>query len=475
MASTMDRKENNVVVLTIDVSPEDFSEALQRSFRKNAGKFNIPGFRRGKAPIGIVTKYYGEGVLYDDAIDFAGTPAYAAALAEYGLDPVGRPEMDIVEIGKNVGLKFTVTVTVKPDVTLGKYIGVEAVKPDFPVADADVDKEMARVQERNSRQIPVEDRAIQDGDTANIDYEGFVDDVAFDGGKGSSYDLRIGSKTFIPGFEEKLVGHNGGEEFDIEVTFPDDYSSDELKGKTARFHVKVNSVKTRELPVLDDEFAKDVSEFDTLAEYRESLRAKLLENAEHRADGIFEENVIQAVVAGATVDVPPVMIENEVENMIEEQKNQMKYQGIELDQYLGYIGQTLDSFKAELHQPAEKRIRTRLVLDAVAKAENIAAGEEDIEAEVTRMAAQYGMKAEDLKARLEESGKGAAAENSFIKDNVIGKKTIEMLKAAAVKIPEPPAADAGEPAPKAKKAAKKPKAKKESSPDAKEEAPEPAE
>jgi trigger factor len=454
MASILEKKENNVVVLTIDVSPEDFGEALQRAFRKNVNRFSIPGFRPGKAPLGIVTKYYGEGVLYDDAIEFAGTPAYTAALAEHGLDPVGSPEMDILTIGRSTGLKFTVTVTVKPEVVLGRYSGVEAVMPEFPVGEDDVDKELTRVQERNSRQVPVDGRAIQADDTANIDYEGFIGQVPFEGGKGASYDLRIGSHTFIPGFEEQMIGKISGEESDIEVTFPEDYNSDELKGKTARFHVKVNSVNIRELPVLDDEFAKDVSEFDTLAEYRESLRAKLQESSRHRADGIFEENVIQAVVANAAVEIPPVMIEQEVGHMIEEQKNQMKYQGIELEQYLGYVGQTMESFQAELQQPAASRVKTRLVLEAVAKAENVTASEEEIAAEIERMAAQYGMKAEDLMTRLGER------ESGFAKDSVVSRKTVEMLTAAAVKTASPPEAQAAVKKPDEANAAKPKKPRK---------------
>jgi trigger factor len=438
MASTIEKKENNVVVLTIDVSAESFADALQRSFRKNAGKFNVPGFRKGKAPMSIITKYYGEGVLYDDALDFAATPAYAAAVAEHGLEPVSRPEMDILEMKRSTGIKFSVTVTVKPEVTLGQYIGVEAVMPDYPVSDADVEKELARVQERNSRLIPVDGRAAQDGDTVNIDYEGSLDGVPFDGGKGSSYDLKIGSKTFIPGFEEQIIGHGAGESFEVGVTFPEDYNSEELKGKAAIFKVVVNAVKNRELPVLDDEFAKDVSEFDTLAEYRDSLRAKQVEASEKRARGVFEENVIQAVVKNATVDIPVVMIDQEIDHMVEEQKNQMSYQGIELEQYLGYINQTLDSFKEQLREPAENRVRTQLTLAAIGKAEKIEVTDEELDAEIERMAVMYSMKAEDLKARI------APGENGFVRESVIHRKTVDLLTAAAVQTSPPPATKSDE-------------------------------
>lgn len=437
MASVMEKKEKNVVTLTIDVSPEAFAEALQRAFAKNKNRFSVPGFRKGKAPMQIVTKYYGEGVLYDDAIDFAATPAYTAAIKEHGIEPVSRPDMDIIEIGREVGLKFTVDVTVKPEVELGQYKGVEAVMPVVEITDEDVERELKSVQERNSRQIMIEDRAVQEGDTANIDYEGFLDGVPFEGGKGADYDLKIGSNTFIPGFEEQLIGKNAGEEFDIDVTFPEDYGSEELKGKAVVFHIKLNEIKVRELPELDDEFAKDVSEFDTLDEYKASLREKLADNAQKRADGTFEDNVVQAVSANATVDIPDAMIDREVEQMIQEQSQQMRYQGIELEQYLGYIGQTMDAFREQLRDAASRRILMSLVIEAVAKAENIEASEEEVEAEIERLAGMYQMKAEDLKSRM------LGDDDNFVKENVIRQKAVELLKAEAVKI-APPAVEESE-------------------------------
>ena len=431
MASVMEKKEKNVVTLTIDVSPEAFAEALQRAFAKNKNRVSVPGCRKGKAPMQIVTKYYGEGVLYDDAIDFAATPAYTAAIKEHGIEPVSRPDMDIIEIGREVGLKFTVDVTVKPEVELGQYKGVEAVMPLVEITDEDVERDLKSVQERNSRQIKIEDRAVQEGDTANIDYEGFLDGVPFEGGKGADYDLKIGSNTFIPGFEEQLIGKNAGEEFDIDVTFPDDYGSEELKGKAVVFHIKLNEIKVRELPELDDEFAKDVSEFDTLDEYKASLREKLADNAQKRADGTFEDNVVQAVSANAKVDIPDAMIDREVEQMIQEQSQQMRYQGIELEQYLGYIGQTMDAFREQLRDAASRRILMSLVIEAVAKAENIEASEEEVEAEIERLAGMYQMKAEDLKSRM------LGDDDNFVKENVIRQKAVELLKAEAVKIAPP--------------------------------------
>ncbi|MBP1757387.1 MAG: tig [Firmicutes bacterium] len=465
MASVMEKKENNLVVLTIDVSPETFANALQRSFKKNAGRFNVPGFRKGKAPMHIVTKYYGEGVLYDDAIDFAANPAYLEAIKEHNLDVVSRPELDIQSISKEEGLKFTVQVTVKPEIVLGDYIGVEAESPEFPVSDEDVERDLVRVQERNARLLPVEGRAIESGDTANIDYEGFNDGVPFEGGKGASYDLKIGSNTFIPGFEDALIGKTAGESFDLPITFPADYGSADLAGKDVVFQVKVNEVKFRELPKLDDEFAKDVSEFDTLDEYKASLRAKLEESAANRAKGVFEDNVIKAVVDNATIDVPTVMIDNELDQMVNEQSQQMRYQGFELEQYLSYMGQTVDTFKEQLRDSAEARVRTNLVLEAIAAKEAIVASEEEVEAEIARMATMYGMTAEDLKSRI------APGENSFVSDSVVRNKTIALLVDGAVKVAakaEDETDDAKKPAKAKAKTAKK-KADKSEAGDASEE------
>ncbi len=426
MGATVEKKENNVVTLAIEVSPEDFRGALAQAYAKNAKRFSVPGFRKGKAPMGLVTKYYGEGVLYDDAIDLAANPAYQAAIEEHGLDPVSRPEIDITSIGGDKGLSFTVTVTVRPEVTLGQYLGIEAVRPEYPVTEEEVEAEINRVRERNSRLVPVEDRAVADGDTANIDYEGFVDDVAFEGGKGSEYDLRIGSGTFIPGFEEQLIGKSAGEECEVNVTFPEDYGNESLKGKKAVFKVRINSVKFRELPVLDDEFAKDVSEFDTLEAYRESIRAKRAEGAETRAKAEFENNVVRAVVSNASVDVPDVMIENELDSMIESQSMEMRYQGIELDTYLQYMGKTREEFREGLRVSAEERVRTNLVLDAIVKAEKTEVTDAEIEEEVERMAKMYGLQADDIRERM------VAGENSYVRDSIAVRKTVEMLAGKAV-------------------------------------------
>lgn len=432
MSTLIEKKDNQIVILTIDVPAEDFSEALKRSFVKNTNRFNVPGFRRGKAPMGIVTKYYGEGVLYDDAIDFIATPAYAKAVKEHSLEPVSRPDMDIISISREEGLRFSVTITVKPDVTLGDYRGVEAIRPEYPVTEADVDRDLQRVIERNARMIPVEDRPLQEGDTANIDYEGCLESVPFEGGKGAGYDLKIGSKTFIPGFEDQLIGKSTGEEFAIDVTFPEDYENAELQNKAVVFTGKVNSIKVRELPVADDDFARDVSEFNSLAEYRESLRSKLVESAQLRADASFEDNVVRAAVEKTSIVIPQVMIDQEVDHMVEEQQNQMRYQGIELEQYLQYVGQDMAAFREQLRESAESRVKTTLVLEAIAKTEAIVATEAEIDAEIDRMAGLYNMKPEDLRSRL------ATSESDFVRGTVINQKTVALLKESAIAIAAPP-------------------------------------
>jgi trigger factor len=461
MAVEIQKKENSVVVLTIDVDPATFAKSMQRSFNKNARRFSIPGFRAGKAPYNVVLKYYGEGVLYDDAVDACINEEYPKVVVAHGLQPVARPEIDILEIGSAKGLKFTATITVKPDVTLGQYLGVSAEKPEYPVTEEDVDRDLERVRERNARMVPVEDRPIADGDTVTLDYEGTVDGVPFEGGKGENHDLKIGSNSFIPGFEAQLAGHVAGESFDVDVTFPEDYHNESLRGQKAVFAVKIHAVKLRELPVLDDEFAKDVSETDTLVAYRESLRAKLVEDAEHRAEHAFEENVLKAVVENASVEIPQPMIDREVDHMVEDYTQRMRYQGLELDQYLQYLGQTMEEFRKGFADMAASRVKTQLVVETVAKAEQVSASDEEVEEEVSRMATMYGMKPEELKNRITQG------EDGFLRENVVSRKTIDLLTAAAKattpaseKTEKTNKAEKSEPAAKAPKARKNAKAPK---------------
>ena len=424
--ASIEKKEKSEVVLTIEISKEDFSNALMESYKKNRNRFQIPGFRKGKVPYHLVKQYYGEGVFYDDAIDFCANPAYKNAIEEHKLDVVSRPEMDIVEIGSEKGLIFTATVTEKPPVTLGVYKGVEAPYHYHPAAEEDVTAELSRIQDRNSRMIPVEDRPIQDGDTVTIDYEGFVDGVAFEGGKGENHDLKIGSKSFIPGFEEQLIGHGAGEEFAISVSFPEEYHSEELKGKEASFQVAVHGIKAKELPVLDDEFAKDVSEFDTLEEYKEDILKKKEEENKNHAENSFQDSVLGVVCENAEVEIPECMIDSEVEHMYDDQAMRMRYQGLEMDQYLQYLGQTADDMKSNLRSTALPRVKSNLVVEAIMKAEGIEATDEDVEKEIESMASSYSMSVEDLKQNF-------GGNDGFIRENLAMRKTVNMLAESAVK------------------------------------------
>ena len=420
MSSQIERKEHNVVELYIEISQEDFNEAMNRAFRKNAKRFSIPGFRKGKAPIGMVKRYYGEGVLYDDAIDECVNPAYIEAIQEHGLDPVSRPELDVKEIGSDKGLKVTITVINKPDVQLGEYKGVEAVRPNSEISDEEVEAELKRIQQRNARMVPVDDRPAKEGDTVNINYEGLKDGIPFDGGTAEDHDLKLGSNSFIPGFEDQLIGTNPGDEVDVELSFPEEYHAAELAGQPVVFKVRVNSIKEEEIPELDDEFAKDVSEFDTLDEYRADLRASLEKRADSAADSEFEQNVILAVAENATIDLPDVMIDNEVEQMYNQQVQQMMGLGLSMDDYLGYLNRTEEEMKAEMRESAETRVRTTLTLEAIASVENFEVTDEDRETEYKEMAEQYNLEVDRVKEII-------GTESSML-DNDIRVKAIAMIK-----------------------------------------------
>lgn len=419
-------KKDNIVVISLEASAEEFKDAMMKSFNKNKNRFQIPGFRKGKAPYKLVMQYYGEGALYDDAIDFIVNPQYSEAIKEHDLKVVSRPELDIQEIGEDKGMKYTITVTVKPEVELGQYEGVEATYRYVAPTDETVENELKRQQERNGRKVPVEDRAVADGDIVTIDYEGFVDGVAFDGGKDEGYDLTIGSNSFIPGFEEQLIGHNIDEEFPITVTFPEDYHAENLKGKEATFQIKIHAIKVKELPELNDDFAKDVSEFDTLDEYKADIMKTQSEQAEKAAKDSFENEVVKVVCENAKVDIPSCMVDTEVDNMIDEQSYRMRAQGIALETYLQYMGQTMDEYKLGLRTMAETRVKTSLVIEACGKAMNIEATDADVEEEAEKIASQYGMKKEDFLARI-------AGNDQFIRDSIVGRKTVDALTEKAKK------------------------------------------
>jgi len=424
--ASVEKKDNNIVVISLEASPEEFKDALMKSFNKNKNRFQIPGFRKGKAPYKLVTQYYGEGVLYDDAIDFVVNPAYTAAVKENDIKVVSRPELDIQEIGADKGMKYTVTVTVKPEVELGQYEGVEAAYSYVAPSDETVEAELKRIQDRNGRMVPVEDRAVESGDTVTIDYEGFVDGVAFEGGKDEGHDLKIGSNTFIPGFEDQLIGHNIDEEFPIQVTFPEEYHAENLKGKEATFQVKIHAIKVKELPELDDDFAKDVSEFDTLDEYKADIKKSQEESAKKTAQDLFENEVVKAVCENAKVDIPECMVDTEIDSMIDEQNYRMRSQGIDLNTYLQYMGQTMDEYRAGLRTMAETRVKSSLVLEACAKAMNIEATDADIEEEAEKIASQYGMKKDDFMARIKDN-------DEFLRESIVGRKTVDALAEKAVK------------------------------------------
>lgn len=426
MAVKTEQIEKNLVKLTFEVSAEKFEEGMQKAYLKNMKKYNVPGFRKGKVPRKIVEKYYTEAVFYDDAINYVIPDAYEAAVKESELDVVAKPELDVEEIKKGQPVVFTALVTTRPEVKLGEYKGVTIEKIEHNVGDEEVAKELENVQKKNARLISVEDRAVENGDIATIDFEGFVDGVAFEGGKGEEYDLEIGSGTFIPGFEEQLVGAAIGAEVDVNVTFPEEYHSDELAGKAAVFKVTVKALKMRELPELNDDFATEVSEFETLDEYKADLKKKLEAKAENQTKAEMENAVVEKVIEGAEVEIPQAMIETQIDNMVYDFAQRLMYQGLNLDQYMQYTGMTKDMFRAQFAKDAEKRVRGSLVLDAIAADAGIVVGDEEYEMKLVDMAKQYNMEFDKLKENIGE------AEAESIKKNMVSEKTVDMLVNNAV-------------------------------------------
>ena len=386
----------NEVKLEITIEAEKFENAMKKVYFQNAKYFNIPGFRKGKAPMNIVEKYYGAQIFYEDAFNEVATEAYDEALAENKIEAVSRPEVDIIQMEKGKDVIFTAVVQTKPEVELGKYKGVEIAKVEYKVEDKDIEHELGHMQEHNSRLVTVEDRALENGDISTIDFEGFVDGVAFEGGKAEGHELEIGSGSFIPGFEDQLVGMKIDEEKDINVKFPEEYFSKDLAGKDAVFKVKLHAIKKKELPELDDEFAKDVSEFDTLAELKASIKEKLEKNNEQRAKYETEEAAIKAVCEASKLDIPSGMIDLEVDNMLKDFEQRLSYQGLNMEQYLKMIGRTEEEMRKEYEPQATEAIKSRLVLEAIINAEKIEASEEEIKAKMEEMAKNYGKKVEEL-------------------------------------------------------------------------------
>ena len=401
MSVQVEKLEKNMAKLTVEVSTEDFKAAIKKAYNKTKNRFAIPGFRKGKASQAVIEKMYGEAVFYEDAADEAINASYAEAMKESGLDIVSRPEVTIEQIGKDQAFIYSALVAVKPEVTLGEYKGVEVEKADASVTAEDVEAELKRVQEQNARLLTIEDRPVADGDQTVIDFEGFVDGKGFEGGKAEDYPLTIGSHSFIDTFEEQLIGKNIGEECEVNVTFPTEYHAAELAGKPAMFKVTVKEIKAKELPVLDDEFASEVSDFDTLDEYKKDIEKKLQERKEKAAASQNEDRVVAKVVENATMEIPDRM----VDNMLQDTARRMQSQGLSMDLYMKYTGMNVDQMKDQLRPDAVKRIQTRLVLEAVAKAENIEVSEEKIDEEIAKMAESYKMEADKLKSYMTDSDK----------------------------------------------------------------------
>ena len=389
-----EKLEKSRVALTVEVDAATFEAAIEKAYRKVRNQINVPGFRKGKAPRKMIENLYGVGVFYDEAINIAMPEAYAAAVESEKLEVVGYPEVELLDVGKD-GFSFKATVPVYPEVTLGQYKGLEAPKAEVKVAAADVNQRLKSMAERNSRLVSV-DRKVKKGDVANIDYEGFDAGKPFDGGKGEGFDLEIGSGSFVPGFEDQIIGMSAGEEKDIDITFPEDYHKD-LAGKAVVFHVKVNAVKVKEIPAIDDEFAKDVSEFDTLADLKKDLKAKMTADRQQAVDRAFEDDLMGKVADGITCDVPDAMVEEQAKRFVENLKLQIQQQGIPYDQYLKLTNMTEADLVGQAQEPALRQVKLELAMAAIATAENVEVSEEEIEGEYGKMAEQYGMKAEDLK------------------------------------------------------------------------------
>lgn len=418
MSLQVEKLEKNMAKLTVEVPAEQFEAALKTSFQKNKNKFSIPGFRKGKAPQAMVEKMYGVGVLYDDAIDTLLDSTYADAVKESGLEIVSRPEIGIEQIEKGKTFIYTALVAVKPEVTLGEYKGVEVEKAKPEVTDADVETELKKVQDQNSRMVNVEDRAVENGDHTVIDFEGFVDGQPFEGGKSEAYPLVIGSHSFIDTFEEQLIGKNIGDEVEVNVTFPAEYHAAELAGKPAVFKVKIHEIKTKELPELNDEFAGEVSEFETMDEYKSDIRAKLAETKQQQATTENENNVVEKVVENASMEIPDAMIDEQVREMINDYARRMQSQGISLEQYMQFTGMTIEKLQEQSRPQAEKRIRTRLVLEAVVAAENIQVSDEAVDAEIAKMAETYKMEADKVRSIMGEAGIAQMKEDMAVQEAV---------------------------------------------------------
>ena len=416
----VEKKENSLMYLEIEVAADVFKDAMMKSYRQNVKSIAIPGFRKGKVPKQIIEKLYGEAVFYDDAINFCCPDAYEEAVKESGIDPVEMPKIDIISIKEGDPFVFSATVTVRPEVTLGEYKGIEAEKPAVVVSDEEIGNELAKMQDNAASIETIEEGKAEKGDTVTLDFDGSVDGVPFDGGKAEGFRLELGSGQFIPGFEDQLIGAELGADIDVKVTFPEEYHAAELAGKDAVFKCKMHKAERKNLPALDDEFAKDVSEFDTLEELRQNTAENLLHAKEHEAEHKFEDAVVDAVVANASVEVPQCMIDQQCERMVQDMSYRLQSQGLTMDSYLSYTGLTLDNIKEQMKDGAAENVKRSLVLEAIMKAEGIEASDEDVEAEYAKMADMYKMEVEKVKEIM-------AANEADLKADLSVQKTVKFI------------------------------------------------
>ena len=426
MSHTYEKISSNKAKLSFVIPAEQFDEAMQKAYLKNRSRINVPGFRKGKAPRALIERMYGEGVFYDDALELLFPDAYEAAVKENDLKPVDRPEMTSVDqIGAGQDLKFTCEVFVRPDVELGQYKGLEVEVTKQTVSEDDVNARIEQDRQKGARTIDVEDRPVEEGDTVNLDYAGSVDGVAFAGGTAQGQTLKIGSHQFIPGFEEQMVGMQIGEEKDLNVTFPEQYHSEELAGKAAVFHVKVNSIQRTELPELDDDFAADVSDFNTFAEYKDSIVKELTERAEKNNEVTIENALVEKAVDNATIDVPHAMIHEQLDYMMREMEMRMAYQGLRMEDFLKYTGQTREQLEHSYHGEAEKRVRIELTLEAIRKAEGIEPTEEEVKKQIEEQAKRMGREVEDFEKTLTDE------QRAYLSDTAAIQKVVDLMKADA--------------------------------------------
>ena len=428
--ATVEKLENNKAKLTITVDPATFADAMQKAYVKNVKKYNVPGFRKGKAPRKVVESMYGEGVFYEDAFELVYGKAYDDAVAENGLEPVDRPEISIDEIGSQEGLVFTAEVVLKPEVSLGDYKGIEVVRRAYTVKDEELDAVLQQEREKAARYIEM-DRPVENGDRVVLDYSGSVDGVKFDGGTAQDQTLEIGSGAFIPGFEEQLVGMTAGETKDIQVKFPEEYHAEDLKGKDAVFTVTIKTIQVKELPELDDEFIKDISEFDTIEEYKADKRAQLEKRNEERAKGQMEDEAIQKAAQNANMDIPEVMINRQMDYMLQDITYRLASSGLSLEDYCKYMGTDVQTLREGYRAEAENRVRIQLTLEAIAKAEAIEADEETLEKQVKEFAERTGVEADEFKNRLSQD------DWDYFKERVIAEKTVQCIMDAANMVDAP--------------------------------------